>query len=87
MVVVLYRQVTFTKQVWDPVTETPRVRRGENKNAYWILVGKSERKRPLGKPRRICEDNIKTDLNMERRAWTGLIWLRILTGGGLLCMR
>jgi len=39
---------------------------GENKNAYWILVGKSERKRPLGKPKRICEDNIKPDVNMER---------------------
>jgi len=39
------------------------------------------------KTQAICEDNIKTDLKMERRAWTGLIWLRILTGGGLLCMR
>jgi len=57
------------------------------KFSYWILVGKSERKRPLEKPRRICEDNIKTDLNMERRAWTGLIWLRTLTGGCLLCTR
>jgi hypothetical protein len=43
-------------------------RRGEKKNAYWILMGKSERKRPLGKPRHIWEDNIKADLNMERRA-------------------
>ena len=59
-------------------------RRGEKKNVYWILMGKSERKRTLGKPRRICEDNIKADLNMERRAWTGLFWLRILTGGSLL---
>jgi hypothetical protein len=47
-------------------------------------MGKSERKRTLGKPRRICEDNIKADLNMERRAWTGLIWLWILTVGGML---
>jgi hypothetical protein len=27
-----------------------------------VLVGKSERRRPLGRPRRRCEDNIKMDL-------------------------
>jgi hypothetical protein len=32
------------------------------KNAYRILVGKPEGKRPLGKPRRRWEDNIKMDL-------------------------
>jgi hypothetical protein len=31
------------------------------------------------------EDNIKTDLvEMYERMWTGFIWLRIGTGGGLL---
>jgi hypothetical protein len=34
---------------------------GEMKNAY-ILVGKSERKRPLGRPRRIWEDKIRMDI-------------------------
>jgi hypothetical protein len=29
--------------------------------AYRILVGKPEGKRPLGRPRRRCEDNIKMD--------------------------
>ena len=29
---------------------------------YRVLVGKPERKRPLGRPRRRWEDNIKTDL-------------------------
>ena len=29
---------------------------------YRVLVGKPEGKRPLGKPRRRCEDNIKMDL-------------------------
>ena len=28
----------------------------------WVLVGKPERKRPLGRPRRRWEDNIKMDL-------------------------
>jgi hypothetical protein len=34
----------------------------EMRNAYDILVGKSERKKKLGRSRRIWEDNIKTDL-------------------------
>jgi hypothetical protein len=32
------------------------------RNAYQILVGKPEGKRPLGRPRRRWEDNIKMDL-------------------------
>jgi hypothetical protein len=35
---------------------------GEKRNAYMILVGKPEGKRPLGRPRRRLEDNIKIDL-------------------------
>ena len=29
---------------------------------HWVLVGKPEGKRPLGRPRRRWEDNIKMDL-------------------------
>jgi hypothetical protein len=35
---------------------------GEMKNAYKILVGKPEGKRPRGRPRRRWEYNIKMDL-------------------------
>jgi hypothetical protein len=35
---------------------------GEKRNAYRILVGKPERKRPLGRPRSRWKDNIKMDL-------------------------
>jgi hypothetical protein len=35
---------------------------GEMRNAYNILVGKPEGKRPLGKPRCRSEDNIRMDL-------------------------
>jgi hypothetical protein len=35
---------------------------GEKRNAYKILVGKPEGKRPLGKSRRTWVDNIKMDL-------------------------
>jgi hypothetical protein len=49
----------------------------EKRNAYSILVGNPEEKRPLGTPRCMWVDNIKLDL-------IGLIWLRIGTSGGLL---
>ena len=35
---------------------------GERIGVYRVLVGKLERKRPLGRPRRRWEDNIKMDL-------------------------
>jgi hypothetical protein len=37
-------------------------RMGEDKSVYRVLVGKPEGKRPLGRPRRRLEDNIKMDL-------------------------
>jgi hypothetical protein len=59
---------------------------GERRGAYRALVGKPEGRRPLGRPRRRLEDNIKMDL-LEVEwggAWTGSIWLRIGTGVELL---
>ena len=35
---------------------------GERRGVYRVLVGKPEGKRPLGRPRRRWEDNIKRDL-------------------------
>jgi hypothetical protein len=59
---------------------------GEGRGACRALVGKPEGRRPLGRPRRRWEDNIKMDLREVgwRGAWTGLIWPRIRTGGGPL---
>ena len=34
----------------------------ESRNAYRVLVGKPEGKRPLGRPRHRWQDNIKMDL-------------------------
>jgi hypothetical protein len=42
----------------------------EKKNAYRILVGKPEEKRPLGRQRRRWVDNIKMDLKQIR--WVGI---------------
>ena len=49
-------------------------------------MGKADGKRSLGTPRRRWEDNIKMDLQEVGcgAVWTGLIWLRIGTGGGAL---
>jgi hypothetical protein len=46
---------------------------GEKRNAYKLLVGKPEGKRPLGRPRRRCVDNIWMDLgDME---WGDVDWI------------
>ena len=45
------------------------------------MVGKPDGKRPLLRPKRRWEDNIKMDLE-EMGAQARLIWLRIGTGGG-----
>jgi hypothetical protein len=39
---------------------------GERRSAYRILVGKPEVKKPLRRPRRRWEDNIKVDLQDVR---------------------
>jgi len=57
----------------------------ERTGVYRILVGKPEGRRPLGRPRRRWEDDIKMDLQeVGCGAWTGSIWLRIGTGCGHL---
>ena len=59
---------------------------GERRGVYRVLVGKIEGKRPLGRPRRRWEDNIKMDLQevgcgcmdwndlaQERDRWRALV--------------
>jgi hypothetical protein len=46
---------------------------GEKSNAYKILVGKPEGNRPLGRPRRRWEDNIRIDL--REIGWGGMDWI------------
>ena len=60
-------------------------RQVQSRGVYRVLMGKPEGKRPLGRHRRRWEDNIKMALQeVGWRLWTGSIWLRIGTGGGLL---
>jgi hypothetical protein len=49
---------------------------GANRNAYRILAGKPERKRPLGTPRHRWVDNIKIDLREIR--WNGMGWINLV---------
>jgi hypothetical protein len=44
------------------------VRMGEDRDVYSVLVGKPQGKRPLGRPRCRCEDNIKMDLQEVGRS-------------------
>jgi hypothetical protein len=46
---------------------------GDRRNAYRILVGKPEERRPLGRPRRRWMDNIKIDL--REIGWDGMDWI------------
>jgi hypothetical protein len=45
----------------------------EKRNAYRILVGKPEGRRPLGRPRRRWVDNVKIDLSVI--GWDGVDWV------------
>jgi hypothetical protein len=46
---------------------------GEERNAYRLLVGKPEGKRPLGRPRRRWVDNIRMDLG--EMGWSDVDWI------------
>jgi hypothetical protein len=58
--------------------------RGEVGNAYKILVENPEGKMPLRRPRCRWEGKIKMSLTYCGKAFAGLIWIRVGTGGGLL---
>jgi hypothetical protein len=49
---------------------------GEIRNAYNILVGKSEGKRPRGRPRSSWEDNIRMDL--REIGWDDVDWIHLI---------
>jgi hypothetical protein len=46
---------------------------GEGRVAYRVLMGRPEGRRPLGRPRRRWEDNIKMDL--QEVGWGGMDWI------------
>jgi hypothetical protein len=50
-------------------------RMGEGRRVYRVLVGRPEGKRPLGRPRRRWEDNIKMDL--REKGIDGAKWIQL----------
>jgi hypothetical protein len=48
---------------------------GEGRGVYKFLIGRPEGKRPLGRPRRRLEDNIKLDL--REVGIDGANWIRL----------
>jgi hypothetical protein len=53
---------------------------GEKRNAYSILMGKPEGKRPQGRPRRRCVNNNKMDL--REIDWSGMDWIDMVQDRG-----
>jgi hypothetical protein len=49
---------------------------GNMGNAYNLLVGKPEGKRPLGRPKSMLDDNIKSDL--RETGWEGVDSMRLV---------
>ena len=47
----------------------------ERRGVYRLLVGKPEGRRPLGRPRRGWEDNIKMDL--QELGYRGMDWIQL----------
>ena len=69
------------------MTEMGRTCMEQSRNAYRVLVGKPEGKRPLGRPRSRWEDKIKMDLRevgcdagdwialaKDREQWHAYVW-------------
>jgi hypothetical protein len=48
---------------------------GNGRGACSDLVRRSEGKRPLGRPRRRCDDNIKVDL--QEVEWENMDWIDV----------
>jgi hypothetical protein len=61
-------------EIFIPAANARNVARmGEKRNAYRLLVGKPEGRRPLGRPRRRWVDNIRVDL--VEVGWGDVDWI------------
>jgi hypothetical protein len=74
-------RVIESRMRWTGHVARMRNRRG----ALRVFVGETEGRRPLGRPRRRWQNNIKMEIQeADVGVWTGSSWLRIGTGGGHL---
>jgi hypothetical protein len=59
----------------------------ERRGVYGVLVGKPERKIPLGRPKHRRGTILRWIFRKwDIGVWNGSIWLRIRTGGGHVCV-
>jgi hypothetical protein len=68
-----YSYIIYLFQVEEDEMGGPCSTNGEKRNAYRLLVGKPEGKRPLGRPRRRWVDNIRMDLG--EMGWGDVDWI------------
>lgn len=57
---------------------------GTEENRMQIWIGQCERKRPSGRPKGRCEDNVRMYLKEVGWGIVGRVCIRIGTSGGLL---
>jgi hypothetical protein len=69
----LYTSPSILTIIKSRMRWTWHVARMGDKNAYRLLAGKSEGKRPLGRPRRRWVDNVKIDL--VEAGFGGMDWI------------
>jgi hypothetical protein len=70
----LPKMIRMIKSRWVRWVEHATCMR-EKRNAYRVLVGKQERKRPLERRRCRWEDNIK--INLRETGWGGMDWIHL----------
>jgi hypothetical protein len=74
----------LTDQVKEDEIDRACNTHGREEECIPVLVGKPGGKRPLGRLKLRCKDNIKMDLKeIERWVWTGFIWPRMVSCSGL----
>jgi hypothetical protein len=77
----IIRQIKIRRMRWAGYV----ARMGEGRNVYRVLEGKHEGERPFGRSMHRKEDGIKMYLrDIGWGVWSGLTWLSIGSGGGLL---
>ena len=78
----LYNLYSSTNIIWVIKSRRMRwvgqvARMGNKKRVYRVWVGRPERRRPLGRPRRRWEDNIK--MYLQEVGW-GMYWIDLAQG-------
>jgi hypothetical protein len=68
---IIFRVIKSRRMRWEGHAASMGGRRG----AHRVLMGKTEGKKPLGRPRRRWEDNIKMDL--QKVGCGGMEWINL----------